>query len=149
MYYKSWFGLWNRFNLDVNRIKFDKPTIFSQDDIDSLEKVEIEEIIDDETNILNLRDNFLSKGLTPLEELFDSNDVAIKTKMEPVRSDIEECNIGTELKPKTIKLSKILPQQEKEKYITLLKEYQDVFSWSYEDLKSYDTNIIQHKTPIK
>ena len=29
-------------NLDVNRIKFDKPTRFSQSDIDSLEKVEIE-----------------------------------------------------------------------------------------------------------
>ena len=48
-----------------------------------------------------------------------------------------------------IKLYKSLPPQEKEKYIDLLKEYQDVFSWSYEDLKAYDTNIIQHKIPIK
>lgn len=24
-----------------------------------------------------------------------------------------------------------------------------MFSWSYEDLKYYDTNIIQHKIPIK
>ena len=24
-----------------------------------------------------------------------------------------------------------------------------MFAWSYEDLKSYDTNIIQHKIPIK
>ena len=69
--------------------------------------------------------------------------------MEPVRSDIEECNIGTESKPNILKLSKILPQQEKDKYIEILKEYQDVFAWSYEDLKSYDTNIIQHKIPIK
>ena len=98
---------------------------------------------------MNLKDNFLPKGLAPLEDLFDSDDVAIKPKMEPVRSDIEECNIGIELKPKIIKLSKTLPQQEKEKYITLLKEYQDVFAWSYEDLKSYDTSIIQHKIPIK
>ena len=48
-----------------------------------------------------------------------------------------------------IKLSKSLPQHEKEKYIELLKEFQDVFAWSYEDLKSYDTNIIHHKIPIK
>ena len=82
-------------------------------------------------------------------DLFDSNDVARKPKMEPLRSDIEECNIGTKLKPKMIKLSKALPQQEKEKYIALFKEFQDVFAWSYEDLKSYDTNIIQHKIPIK
>ena len=27
--------------------------------------------------------------------------------------------------------------------------YTDVFSWSYEDLKEYDTSIIQHNIPIK
>ena len=31
----------------------------------------------------------------------------------------------------------------------LLKEYQDVFAWSHENIKVYDTNIIQHKIPIK
>ena len=69
--------------------------------------------------------------------------------MESVRSDIKECNIGTESKPKMIKLSKALPQQENEKYISLFKEFHYVFAWSYEDLKSYDTSIIQHQIPIK
>ena len=31
----------------------------------------------------------------------------------------------------------------------LLKEYVDVFAWSYEYLKTYDTEIIQHKVPLK
>ena len=31
----------------------------------------------------------------------------------------------------------------------MLKEYVGVFSWSYEDLKTYDTGIIQHKVPLK
>jgi hypothetical protein len=31
----------------------------------------------------------------------------------------------------------------------MLKEYVDVFSWSYEDLETYYTNIIQHKIPLK
>ena len=69
--------------------------------------------------------------------------------MEPLRSDIEECNIGTEENPKLIKISKELPPVENLKYISLFKEFQDVFAWSYEDLKSYDTSIIQHKIPIK
>jgi len=30
-----------------------------------------------------------------------------------------------------------------------LKKKIDVFAWSYEDLKLYDTNIIQHTIPIK
>ena len=69
--------------------------------------------------------------------------------MEPLRADIEECNIGTEEKPKLIKISEALPLDEKLKYINLFKEFQDVFAWSYEDLKPYDTIIIQHKVPIK
>ena len=48
-----------------------------------------------------------------------------------------------------IKISKALSQEEKLKYIALFKEFQDVFAWTYEDLKSYDTSIIQHKIPIK
>ena len=30
-----------------------------------------------------------------------------------------------------------------------MKKYIDVFTWSYEDLKEYDTSIIQHTIPIK
>ena len=30
-----------------------------------------------------------------------------------------------------------------------MKVYSDVFSWSYKDLKAYDTNIIQHIITIK
>ena len=30
-----------------------------------------------------------------------------------------------------------------------MKEFSDVFAWSYDDLKEYDTNIIQHTIPIK
>jgi hypothetical protein len=48
-----------------------------------------------------------------------------------------------------IKLSKSLPPAENQKYIKLFKELIDIFSWSYEYLKSYDTNIIQHIIPIK
>ena len=37
----------------------------------------------------------------------------------------------------------------KRKYVDLFKDFFDVFSWSYEDLKAYDTEIIQHKIPLK
>ena len=84
-----------------------------------------------------------------MEDLFDSNDVPRKLKMEPLKSDIEECNIDTDENPKLIKHLKSLPPTKKVKYVELLKEFQDVFAWSYEDLKSYDTNIIQHTIPIK
>jgi len=31
----------------------------------------------------------------------------------------------------------------------LFKEYKDVFAWSYEELKTYDITIIEHKIPLK
>jgi uncharacterized FAD-dependent dehydrogenase len=31
----------------------------------------------------------------------------------------------------------------------LFKEYKDVFMWTYEDIKNYDTKIIQHVIPLK
>jgi len=30
-----------------------------------------------------------------------------------------------------------------------MKEFSNVFSWSYEDLKTFDTEVIQHKIPLK
>ena len=48
-----------------------------------------------------------------------------------------------------IKLSKNLPPDQKPKYVDLFKKFQDVFAWSYEDLKSYDTSVIQHTIPLK
>jgi len=111
--------------------------------------MDLDEIIEEETEVINLKDNHLPKGLTPLEDLFDSNDIPKKPKMEPLKADIEEYNLGTEDNPKMIKLSKSLPPDQKLKYVELMREFQDVLAWSYEDLKSYDNSIIQHTIPLK
>ena len=57
--------------------------------------------------------------------------------------------IVIDVEPKMINLSKALDSENRQKYITLMKEFLDVFSWSYDDLKEYDTDIIQHTIPIK
>lgn len=75
--------------------------------------------------------------------------MAKKNKIESSRTTVEDCNLSNEKDPKIIKLSKSIPTAEKQKYISLFKEFSDVFASSYEDLKTYDTEIIQHKIPIK
>ena len=60
-----------------------------------------------------------------------------------------DCNIGTKEHPRIVKISKALSVEQRERYIKLLKEYVDIFVWSYEDLKTYDISIIQHKAPLK
>jgi len=125
------------------------PTIFDAKNIKELKKMKLEQIVEIEAEIINLKDNFLPAGLTPLEDIFDANDVPKKQKMQPLNSAMEECNIGTVEKPKMIKLSSSLPPDQKSKYVDLFKEFQDVFAWSYEDLKSYDISVIQHTIPLK
>jgi len=125
------------------------PTTFDDKNVQDLEQINLDEIAGAEAEVIQLKDNFLPIGLTPLEDIFDSNDIPRKPKMQPLNAAIEECNIGTLEKPKIIKLSKSLPPDQKPKYVDLFKEFQDVFAWSYEDLKSYDTSVIQHTIPLK
>jgi hypothetical protein len=62
---------------------------------------------------------------------------------------VTECNLGTEEDPKYVKLSSSLLKEQRDEYVKLLKEFDDVFSWKYEYLRTYDTKIIEHKIPLK
>ena len=57
-------------------------------------------------DIVQLKSNYIPRGLIPLEKLFDQNDVARDPKMKPVDDVVEDRNIGTEENPQIIKLSK-------------------------------------------
>ena len=61
----------------------------------------------------------------------------------------ELINLGTENNPKFVNLSKCYSPAERDKFVGLFKQYRDVFAWTYEDLKTYDTSIIKHVIPIK
>lgn len=75
--------------------------------------------------------------------------MAKNSKVTPNDAEVEDCNIGIEKQPKIIKLSKNLTPKSRERYVNLMREYSDVFSWIYDDLKVYDTSIIQDIIPIK
>ena len=48
-----------------------------------------------ELEVLHCENDTIPRGLAPLEELFDFNDVAKKPKVESTEADIEEYNIGS------------------------------------------------------
>jgi hypothetical protein len=100
-------------------------------------------------NIIQLKNNIILKGLVPLEKLFDENDVAKNPKIIASAEDMEDCNIKTEAEPKMVNLSKHLSPEVKKDYIKLMKVFPDVFAWSYNDMKVYDTKVIQHFIPLK
>ena len=61
----------------------------------------------------------------------------------------ETINIRTPKNPKNVNLNKTISKEERKAYPKLFKQYQDVFTWSYRDLKTYDTWIIQHTISLK
>ena len=72
--------------------------------------------------VLQLKDNFIPKGLIPLEEIFDQDDVARKPSLVPTEKGVEDVNIGTAKNPMMVKLSKALPPQVKSKYILCTRD---------------------------
>jgi hypothetical protein len=99
--------------------------------------------------IIQLPSNHIPKGLIPLEILFDGNDVAVKGRVSGDNVDIAECNIGTPEEPKMVKLSKSLTEEQRTEYTKMLREFANMFAWTYEDLRTYDTSFIEHKIPLK
>jgi len=131
----------------LNKGKFKETSIDVENDEgkgNGLEEVQINEM-----DVLQLKNNVILKGLIPLEEIFDQDDVARKPTLEPKEKGVEEVNIGTTPTAKMVKLSKALAPKIKDKHISLMASFADVFAWDYSDLKTYDTNIIQHTIPIK
>ena len=73
--------------------------------------------------------------------------VNVKTHSSSLQFEL--INLGTEAEPRYVNLGKCCFLGERSKFISLYKQYKDVFAWTYEDLKTYDTKIIQHVIPIK
>ena len=107
----------------------------------------INNIVDHE--IIQLKSNCIPKGLVPLEKLFENNDVAKNPRVKPSHEDVEVINVGTKKEPRLVKISSKLSVEAKDKNLNLLKQYSDVFAWSYDDLKVYDTSVIRHTIPLK
>ena len=75
--------------------------------------------------------------------------MAIKGRISSDDADTTECNIGTLEEPKFVKLSRSLTKEQRIGYTDLMREFADVFAWTYEDLKTYDTSVIEKKIPLK
>ena len=58
-------------------------------------------------------------------------------------------NLGLEEDPKEVKIGASLHPDVKSGLIELLKEYVDIFAWSYQDMPGLDTDIVEHHFPLK
>ncbi|KAI5436041.1 hypothetical protein KIW84_022471 [Lathyrus oleraceus] len=69
--------------------------------------------------------------------------------IQPFEEQIELVNLGSEDDVKEVKIGSQLCPEAKKGLITLLREYSDVFSWSYQDMPELDSEIVEHRFPLK
>ena len=96
--------------------------------------------------------NIIPKNIVRLEKLFDLQEKFRRPTNTKTRSSTllyEVVNLGTEQDLNNINLGKNCTSIEGATFMKLFREYKDVFAWTYEDLKTYDTKIIQHVIPLK
>jgi hypothetical protein len=71
------------------------------------------------------------------------------TRLVQQSEELETVNIGTREDKKELKIRILITSSETKDLIALLREYVDVFAWSYADISSLDTDIVVHKIPLK
>ena len=56
--------------------------------------------------IIELKGNFIPKGLVPLERIFSKDDTPLKLVVQYLEENVMYCNIGTPEHPRMVKISK-------------------------------------------
>ena len=69
-------------------------------------------------------------------------------RVSPAIGDMEIVDFGTIDQPRELRIRSDLSDDERDNLIQLLREYLDVFAWSYEDILGLDPSIVQHRLPL-
>jgi len=70
-------------------------------------------------------------------------------EMKPHQEDIELINLGEKGEEKKVKIGTTMTKETRERLYALLREFRDIFAWSYQDMPALDPDIVQHKLPLK
>jgi len=90
------------------------------------------------------------RNVVALEQHFDRHDATKlreENKMDP--DEYLEINIGTSEDPKMVKIGRGTSPEDRKKLTNLLREYRDVLAFSYDELKGYREDVMEHTIPLK
>ena len=107
---------------------------------------------DDQTLSCNFEFPIFEAEEEEIEEIPDEISRLLKQEeriIQPHEETIEIVNLGSEDIRKEIRIGSLLALSIKESLIELLKEFVDVFAWSYQDMPGLDTSIVEHHLPLK
>ncbi|XP_006579241.1 uncharacterized protein [Glycine max] len=84
-------------------------------------------------------------GLPPeLERIFAQED----REMRPHQEETKLVDLGTGSENKEVKVGTGMTTPVHEELVALLRDYQDVFAWSYQDMPGLSHDIVQHRLPL-
>jgi len=75
-----------------------------------------------------------------LEKIVSYEDQEMGTHQE----ETELVDLGTDNGKKEVKIGTGMTAPIREELIALLKDYQDIFAWSYQDMPGLSSDIVQH-----
>jgi hypothetical protein len=123
-------------------------------DNDSIMLNDLEENQNHQKEVHDQNIKLTPKNYVNFESIFTRDDQTniLDPREEPSVKKIQETqkiNIGNFDFPKYINLGTSYTTENIDQYIKLFKKFQDIFSWSYDDLKEYDKFIFQHIILLK
>ncbi|XP_073263350.1 uncharacterized protein [Populus alba] len=97
--------------------------------------------------------NFKEYIVVVEEEECDKNNIREFTKLieqqeqdwKPAKKELETIDVGTKEIKRELKIGTMSTPKEREELIVLLRDYVDVFAWSYMDMPGLDTDIVVHR----
>ena len=69
--------------------------------------------------------------------------------IQPYKEPLGVINLGSKEDVKEVKIGTLLKPEVKILLIEILKEYVDIFAWSYQDMSGLDIDIVEHHLPLK
>ena len=120
----------------------DHPTIAPLFKIDILSAIEPYVANPDQSDVLAVPEQ---ASLKELQQAQDALDRALAISQRVKASTLEEVNLGSLTEPRTVKIAKYLAATDRSALVTLFTKYQDVFAWSYNDMKGLGPRYYQHQ----
>ena len=68
--------------------------------------------------------------------------------MGPHQEETELVDLGIGSGKREVKIGTGITAPIREELIILLKDYQDIFAWSYQDMPGLSSDIVQHRLPL-
>ncbi|XP_071924992.1 uncharacterized protein [Coffea arabica] len=105
---------------------------------------------DDEESVASCNHITIIDGDSPEEEE-DAEDAPpeLEEGVKATVDDLKEINLGTSEDPRPIYISASLSPDEEKAYIELLREYQDIFAWTYKEMLGLDPKVAVHHLAVK